>query len=163
MANILEHWIITQYILPLLLVYLIVYALLEKTKILGEGQKQINAVVALVISILFVGVASPKLVVSNLILFLTVALIIMFVALLLWGFITGEEAKLPGGKGLKIGAGVVILIAVIWGVFWAMGIETGISNFLFNQKWSEAFWTNALFIIVIVVALGLALKGKTGK
>ena len=88
--TILQNWIFSDFIFPLLLVFLVVFAILEKTSALGKN-KQIDALVALVIGLIFVGFSYPKLVVSNMILFLVVALIVMFVGLLLWGFISGGE------------------------------------------------------------------------
>jgi hypothetical protein len=43
-----------RYILPFLLVFTLVFSVLEKTKILGEGKKQFNVVVSLVLATAFV-------------------------------------------------------------------------------------------------------------
>ena len=159
--TILQHWIFTSFILPFLLVFFIVFAILEKTKIFGDGKKQLNALLAFVIGLIFVGAVFPKLVVGNLILFLTVALVIVFVTLLLWGFVTGGEAKIEG-KGIKWAAGILIGIAVIGAVLWATGLQDETVNLLFGQGWSNEFWINALFVIVIAIALAVVLKGSKG-
>jgi len=145
------------------LIFFIVFGILEKTKIFGSG-KQLNALISFVIGAIFVVAVSPKLVVSNLILFLTVALVVMFVALLLWGFLAGEEGlkfeKAP--IGLKYFIGIVVVISVLVGLLWATGVEKtflgNIFDFFFNQPWSSTFWINALFIAVIIIALVLVLK-----
>jgi len=155
--TILQHWVFTQFVLPFLLIFTIVFAVLQKTKVLGHGKKQLDAIVAFVIGLIFVGVAYPKLVVGNLILFLTVALVVVFVALLLWGFVSGGEAKLEGNT-LKVVGGVSV-IAIIFAVLWAMGIQGGVFGLLFNQSWSSTFWTNFFFIAVIVVVLAVVIKG----
>ncbi len=50
-----EQWFsLSDFILPLLLVFIIVYAILQKTKILGESMKRLNVGVALIIALLFV-------------------------------------------------------------------------------------------------------------
>lgn len=157
--TILQHWIFSKFILPFLLVFFIVFAVLEKTKIFGDNKKQLNALISFVVGIIFVGAVFPKLVVGNLILFLTVALIIVFVVLLLWGFLTGEEAKFSG-KAVKIIAAIVIIVAVAIFFFWTAGWQTTIFSTLFNQSWSKAFWTNLLFIVIIAIALALILKAK---
>ncbi len=158
--TILQHWIFTQFALPFLLVFFIVFAILEKTKVLGDDKKQLDALVAFLIALIFVSAVFPKLVVGNLILFLTVAIIVVFVGLLIWGFVSGGEAKLEG-KGIKIAAGIVILIAVIAAVLWATGVGFGFIEYMFTQEWSKTFWTNALFIVVIAAALALVIgKGK---
>ena len=43
----LQNWLFTRFAWPFLLVFFIVFAILEKTKLLGEGKKQVNALVAL--------------------------------------------------------------------------------------------------------------------
>jgi|TARA_Y100000034_G_scaffold119266_1_gene160872 CDP-diglyceride synthetase len=155
--TILQHWIFTQFALPFLLIFAVLYGILEKTEILGKGKHQINAIVSFVVGLIFVGFAYPKLVVENLILFLVVALVVVFVALLLWGFIAGE-AKIEGNMK-KVLVGVVI-IAVIAAVFWAMGIDGGAIDLLFKQDWSNTFWTNVAFVVVIAIALALILKNS---
>ena len=163
METIFQHFIFKEFIFPFLLIFTIVFAILEKTKILGEDKKQTNAIVAFVIGLIFVGVAYPKDVVNNMILFLTVALIVAFVALLLWGFIMGEEAKIiPGdAKWIKWVVGIGVILAVLIAFFWSAGIDVKIIDLLFKQGWSNTFWTNALF--VAVVAIGIAIVVRKAK
>src|SRR3989344_4428063 len=92
--TILQHWIFTSFVFPFLLIFFIVFGILQKSKLFGEA-KQLNALIAFVIGLIFVGAVFPKLVVGNLILFLTVAVVVMFVALLLWGFVAGGEEGQP--------------------------------------------------------------------
>lgn len=159
--TIFQYWLVTQFILPFLLVWTIVFAILEKTKLFGDDKKQLNAIIAFVIGLIFVGAVFPKLVVSNLILFLTVAIVVMFVALLLWGFIAGQELKtdILKNKGLKWVVGIAVVISVIIALLWASGIEGNVIDFLFNQTWSSTLWTNLAFVAVIAIALAIVLKG----
>jgi len=160
--TILQHWIFTQFILPFLLIFAIIFAILEKTNLLGDGKHQVNAIVAFVIGIIFVSAAYPKEVVGNLILFLTVALIVVFVTLLLWGFVSGGDMKgdILQNKGLKITIIVVLVIVMIIAVLWASGIQGGVFDLLFRQSWSSAFWTNVAFVAVIAGALALMLRSS---
>jgi hypothetical protein len=159
--TILQHPVATKFIYPFLLLFFIVFALLEKTKLLGE-KKQINALVAFVVGLIFVAAAYPKMVVGNMILFLTIAIIVVFVALMLWGFIAGEEGlkfeKAP--IALKWTIGIVILIGIILAVLWASGIGLGFFENIFG-KGTETFWTNAIFIVMIAVALAVVLASKS--
>ena len=91
-------------------------------------------------------------------------MIVIFVSLLLWGFVSGGEIKLDGG--MKKLAGVVLIVAVIIAIFWAVGLRVEFLNdtidFLFYQSWSATFWTNALFVGAIAVALAVVLtKAKS--
>lgn len=150
--------IVSKFVLPFLLIFFIVFALLEKTKILGEERKQLNALVAFVIGLIFVSAISPKLIVSNLILFLTVAIVVMFVGLILWGFATGGEAKIGGEKWVKYVGGGIVVVGVLIALIWATGYWNNFIDFFFKQDWSSSFWTNFLFIVVIAAALATAIK-----
>jgi len=167
--TILQHWVFTRFVLPFLLIFFIVFGVLEKTKLFGSDKKQLNALIALVIGLILVGAASPTLTISHLILFLTIAVVVLFVALLLWGFVSGEEGlkfeKAP--KALKWFIGIVIVIAVIIALLWALGTEASFSgvifNFLFKSDWSKSFWTNLSFVVVIIIALVLVLRKAKGE
>ncbi|MBI2044153.1 hypothetical protein HYT24_02205 [Candidatus Pacearchaeota archaeon] len=156
--TILQNWIVTKFILPFVLVFAIVFAVLEKTGVLGTDKKQLNAMVAFVVGLIFVGVVYPKEVVGNMILFLSVALVIVFVLLVLWGFLVGESATFKEGK-LKYAALGVSVVAVVGATIWAMGIHNNLIDTLFYQPWSKTFWTNAAFVVAIAAAIAIVLIG----
>ncbi len=156
--TILQSEILTKFVYPFLLIFFIVFAVLEKTKVFGEGKKQLNALVAFVIGLIFVGAIFPKMVVSNMILFLTVALVVVFVVLLLWGFISSGKEGFEISKSLKIFLFIVLGIAVVIAILWATGVGGSFFDFLFESGWSNSFWTNFLFIVVIAAALALVIK-----
>jgi len=158
--TILQHEILTKFAYPFLLIFFIVFAILEKTKILGEEKKQLNALIAFVIGLIFVSAFQPKIIVENLILFLTVALVVMFVVLMIWGFVssTKEGFQLEGWMKwiLWIVGGIAVIIAVLW----AVGVWDKVVDLLFKQNWSNSFWTNAAFIVAIAAALAAVLKSS---
>jgi Ni/Fe-hydrogenase subunit HybB-like protein len=158
--TIFQHFIFREFILPFLLIFVIVFALLQKTKLLGDGKKQIDAIVAFVIGLIFVGVAYPKDVVNNMVLFLVVAIIVALVVLMLWGFISGSEMKegILTNTAVKWIVGIVIFIAVIIALLWATGFEGTALDFLFRQSWSKTFWTNVAFVVVIGIVLAIVIK-----
>lgn len=153
--------IISQFILPFMLIWFIVFALLEKTKLLGE-KKQINSIVALVIGLIFVGAVFPKLIVSNLILFLTVAIVCVFVALLIWGFIFGTMGdKVPAlDKWLKLGLAVVVTVAFVWAIVWATGFSENVGTFFSGNGLGQTILVNGVFVLVIAAALALILRNQ---
>lgn len=162
----LQNWVVTKFILPFLLLFFIVFGILEKTKVFGESNKQLNAFISLIIGLIFVGAVFPKLVVENMILFLTVAVVVLFVALILWGFISGEEGLKFGNMhtALKWTIGIAVVIATLIALLFATGVEYEttklIIDALFGQSWSQTFWTNMAFVAVIVIAVVLILKDK---
>lgn len=155
--TILQNWIFTKFILPFLLIFFIAFGILEKTKIFGENQKQLNALISFVIGLIFVGAVFPKLVVGNLILFFTVAIVVLFIAMLLWGFVSGQPLEIKN-KALQIVIGIAVVVAVVIALLWALGIEGSTFDFIFRQSWSADFWTNAAFVVVIVIALVIVMR-----
>ncbi len=157
---ILQSEIFTKFAFPFLLIFFILFGILEKTKLFGENKKTLNAMIAFVVGLIFVGAIFPKIVVGNLVLFLTVAIVVVFVGLILFGFLSGEEVKVPGK--VKPLIAIVVIIAVLIATLWALGIQGNVFDLLFRQSWSTAFWTNAAFIVVIIIAIAVVvLSGKS--
>ena len=104
---------------------------------------------------------------SNLILFLAIALVVIFVVLLLWGFIMGEEGLnifKNAPKGLKWAIGIFVVITTLIAVLWAAGVDTAsFFDRLFNSSWSNQFWTNTVFIVLVVIALVVVLASGKSK
>ncbi len=163
----LQSPLLTNFVYPFLLIFFILFAVLEKSKVFGEGRTQINAFVSFVIGFIFVSAVFPKEMASNLMLFLSIALAVVFVVLVLWGFIMGEDGlkifeKSP--PGLKWAIGGFIIVAVIIAVLWAAGVDTAsFFDNLFNSSWSSKFWTNFVFIVFVVVALAVVLATSKSK
>jgi len=158
----LQSPILTNFVYPFFLIFFLAFAILEKSKLLGD-QKQINALVAFVIGFIFVSAIFPKEMVSNLILFLAVAIVVVFVILLLWGFVMGSEGLkiMSAPKGLKIAIGIVLVIAAIIAVVWAAGFDSaGFFDDIFHSSWSGALWTNVFFIVAVAAALAVVLGSK---
>ena len=162
--TILQHWIFSQFALPFLLIFFIVFGLLEKTGLFGSDKKQLNAMIAFIIGLIFVGAIFPKIVVGNLILFFTVALVVMFIGLLLWGFVSGDEPKVD--DTLKKPFVALVIIAVVAALLWALGVPGGFFrdafDFIFLSDWSGSFWTNVVFVIVVVAAVVAVVKSGSG-
>src|SRR3989304_792800 len=72
--------------LPFLLVFAIIFAVLQKSEILGKGKKQTDAIIALVAGLIVVAVGSATKIINNLLPVLAVGLVVLLVFFLLWGF-----------------------------------------------------------------------------
>jgi hypothetical protein len=153
----LQYDVISKFLLPFLLVFFILFAILEKTKLLGD-KKQIHALVAFVIGLIFVGAVYPVLVVSNLILFLTVTIVSVFVVLLIWGFIFGDKEGFKPAGWMKWALGIIAAIAFVVAMIWATGLLDNLQTFL-SAGIGGTILTNAIFLIVIAIALALVMKG----
>lgn len=131
-----------------------------KTKIFGDKNPQLNAFIAFIVGLVFVAAIEPKLIVENLVLTLTVAIVVVFIILLLWGFVAGEGGlKFENApNALKWFVGIVFVIFALAALLWATGAQGGFFDFLFRQGWSSDFWTNFAFLAVIIIALVVVLK-----
>ena len=162
--DVLNSAVVAQFILPFTLIFFILFAVLEKTKILGGDKHALNVWTSAVISLIFVSAVFPKQVVANLMLFLVIAMVVIFVVLILWGFVNNGEAKIDGNV-MKL-TGIVIVIIVIIAVFWAAGLRLEFLNklieFLFYSNWSKDFWTNAAFLGFVAIAIALTWFGAKG-
>jgi hypothetical protein len=164
MATILQAPILVDFLYPFLLIFFLLFAILEKTNIFGEGKKQINALISLVIALIFVSAVFPKIIVGNLMLFLSVGLVVVFVALMLWGFVSGK-GEFTGGMN-KFWAWI-IGIAIVFAILWASGLGGSlveIFDWLFGSSWSGVLWTNILMVALIAGAIAVVLvKKASGK
>jgi len=152
MATILENDLVQKILLPWVLIFTLVFAILQKTEVLGKGKQQIDAIVAFVIATIFVTFASQVDWVAKLSVFLAVGLFIIFAFLMLWGFVWGKSGDILGEKaeGLKWTIGIVALLAIV-GFFLVI---TGIWAKLVS---SPGFSSNLLFIILIVAVIVVVL------
>ncbi|MBN2566965.1 hypothetical protein JXB02_02670 [Candidatus Woesearchaeota archaeon] len=145
-------------VLPFLLVFTVVFAILEKTKVFGtedvEGvkvtKKNLNSMVAFVIA--FLVVASTRLVaiinqsLANMVLLL---LLIISFLLLIGTFYKEDELPvfLEGGWRTGFTIAVLVIIVLIWlyAIGWLMPILTYISGHWDNN------WVASIILLLVIV------------
>ena len=149
-------------LLPFLLVFSLVFAVLQKSKILGEGKKQLDALVALSVGLLVIAFGQAVGIIIQLVAFLSVSLVVILVFMILVGSMFKEgEFKLDGW--IKLVIGVIIFLAVIVAVLVYTGGWDWIMNFLDTS--SSSLWTNVFFIAIVVIAIAVVvfMGGKPAK
>lgn len=149
-----------QIILPFALVFTLIFAILEKSKILGEGRHQINSIISLVTAFILIGMPLARGVIIKVIPILVVLVVLILVFMIILGFVGGttKEGNLSKGLGIAIGiiAGIVLIAAVLWSTGWlAKLIEMG------NKPELSMVWQSTIFIIIIAVVMIVVLKGKS--
>lgn len=163
-------------ILPFLLVFSVVFAILDKTKVLGTenidgteySKKNINAMVAFVVAFLVVVskqlVATINKALANVVILLL--MIVMFMVLIGVFFKKDEEVVLE--KGWRIAFMVVILIAVVLIFLNAIPTEDGNSNWLAEgwgwlvNNWnSNSIGAIIMFIVIIALIIGITSDKKS--
>jgi len=155
--------IFMEYILPFLLVFTLVFAVLDKTKLLGEGKRQINAIISLVIGLILLAFPAPRDIIVKLIPFLAVVLVILFVFMLLYGFLAGKKEGDVLNKGLKIALGIIVGLSLIVAILWISGVWDVIYDKLVNQEGAGKIWMNVLLIAIIAGAMSVVLATGGGK
>ena len=159
--TILSHPIFVETILPFLLVFTIVFAVLQKSKILGDGKRQIDAIVSLVIGLLVISFAQAVGIIVQLIPFLAVGLVVLLVLMLLVG--SFWKGDLP--KKLQYVMMTVVILAVVVAVMLLTGAWSWLLDLVYLGEDSSLFM-NALFVIIIagaVVWVIISAGGKSGK
>ena len=155
-------------VLPFILVYTIMFAILEKTKLFGtetvKGEaytkKNLNAMVSFVVA--FLVVASSKLVetitaISSQIIILL--LLVVFFLMLIGSFVTTKDItdKGVGGaldRGWRILFGVIIFIGIVFIFLDAIKLETGESWLEVFISFLLQFYTNtAVAALVLIIAV----------
>ncbi len=148
--EIMESWGMLDVMLPFLLIFTVVFAVLQKAKIFGDDSKRFNVIIALVLGMVVViphiiGTypegKDAVLIINNALPNVALVLIAIIMVLLLSG-VFGYEAKGAGGGTLFIAFVVVI---------WIFGVSAG--------WWSNFSWFNidpdTLAIILVILVFGI--------
>lgn len=165
--TILSSPIFVETILPFLLVFTIVFAVLQKSKLFGDGKKQIDAIVALVAGILIVSFAGATGVILQMTVFLAVSLVVILVLLILLGAFA-KEGEFWGDKGmfpnaLKYVAMVVVILAVIIAAVYVTGFWEYLYDWVYVGGTSSSTFINVLFFVIIAGAVTAVLVKSGGK
>tara|TARA_Y100000310_G_scaffold292387_1_gene321097 strand:- start:47 stop:553 length:507 start_codon:yes stop_codon:yes gene_type:complete len=157
--TILTSPIFTEMVLPFILIFTVVFAILQKTQILGKGKKQIDAIVSLAIGLMVVSYANAVGIISDLMPFMAVSVVIILVFLLLYGMVF-KEGEFDLSKKVKNVFGGLAALAVIIAVVMVTGIWGYIQENWLGGESQSAIVTNTIFIIIIAVAIGIVLSSS---
>jgi hypothetical protein len=161
-GSILTASIFTDFIFPFLLVFVVIFALLEKTKLFGEERRQINALVSLFISLIFLAFEGARLAIVNFMPLVVIAIIFILIFMMLWGFVGGSVEK-GMNKGLKITFGILIGLFVIIAGLYVTGAWNTVYDSLFAGGSAGKIWVNILILAIIGGAVALVLSTGKGK
>ena len=143
----------TEYVLPFVLVFTLVFAVLQKTKVLGEDVKQINSIIALVTGLFLIAFPFARNIVVGLMPFLAVFAVILLVFMLLFGFVSNSKDGVDIGKFWKyffyaiLGVSLTIVILILSG-YWDI-----LFNLAFSSSSSSQILINGFLILVIAGAI----------
>lgn len=157
---------ITQVILPFLLVFVIMYAVLTKTKILGESKKNLNIIVALIMGAMvviphimgkFPPNADPVLIFNEALPQLSIVLVAIVFLLILIG-VFGQDTVMLGmtAPGWILFASVLI-IAIVFGSaagWWSSGV---------SQTLEDVFGVEAVALAIMLLVFGIIIAWITSE
>jgi len=150
----LEDFGMTDALLPFLLIFVILFAMLQKTKILGEGKKNFNVIISTIIALL---VVIPHVtnsyppnrdvveIINSSLPHISMLMVAVIMALLLIGLM-GGEAKWLGGS-LSGWIAVLAFLIVIYVFGGSMGVW---ENSLYRWWGSD---TTSVIIIILIFAI----------
>ncbi len=152
-----------EYLLPFALVFTLIFAILQKSKLLGEGKKQIDAIIGLVVGLILIAYAPARLIVVQLQVFLAVFASILLVFMLLMAFINQKKEGEILGKWFKYALYAILVIALIITLIVITGYWDFVTGYLFDSSTGGQIWVNGLIIVVIIGALIAVLWDKGEK
>ena len=160
----LERWGLTDVLLPFLLIFVIVYAVLQKTKILGETKKNLNVVVAVIVGLLvviphvtgrFPANADPVEIINEALPQVSIVLVAIIFLLLMIG-VFGQDyvflgVTMPGWITL---VSLIIIVLIFGGAagWWDSGFGTTLENF---------FGTEGVAIFIMLLVFGIIIAWIT--
>lgn len=154
-----EHPFFTEGVLPFVLVFVLMFAILEKTKVLGDGKTQIDAIVALVLGLILIVTPGPRDMIVGILPWLAVGVAVILTFMILYGFVAGDLTDDKNvSKGMKITFGVLAAIFVVTVVMIVTGLWGSITG-IFSGSSGNSLLLNILFIAVIAGVVIVALKG----
>jgi len=151
----------TKVILPFILVFVLIFAILERSKILGEEKTQINSIVSLVMALIMIGVPLARGIIVDIVPVVAVIAVVLLVFMLILGMVGAtHEGKL--NKPLQITTGIIIGIAIIITLLYSTGWLPKIKT-ITEQPWASQLWQSLIFIAVIITVIVIAVRSAKEK
>jgi hypothetical protein len=149
---------LTEWILPFLLIFVIIFALLEKSNLFGEGKQQIDSLVSLSAAILSVSVPYSRQVIVELMPWLGVGLVCLFVFFVMYSFIVGDKL-FEEAKWLKYTLLAIVAIFVFGVIFQVTGFWTFVTSK--TDSFSSDMFISILLVVIAIVSVGWVVKDKS--
>ncbi|MEK6859704.1 MAG: hypothetical protein AABX54_02715 [Nanoarchaeota archaeon] len=151
--------IFVDYLLPFVLVFTLIFAILQKTKLLGDEAKRANAIIGLVVGLLLIAFKQPRDIIVLLMPFLAVFATVLLVFMLLYGFIVGKKEGDVLGYWWKVAFAAVLTISFIAFLLAITGYFNIVWDYLFNTRQGSAIWMNAILLAIIIGAIVAVVRG----
>ena len=157
---------VTDVLLPFLLVFVFIFAILQKTKILGDGKKNLSVAVAVIVGLLFVvphvtgkypANSDPVEIINRALPQVSIIVIAIVFLLILIG-VFGQDfvflgASMPGWIAI---ISMIIVLVIFGGAagWWQPSLQQSLENI---------FGSDALAIVVMLLVFGIIIAFITGE
>ena len=162
----LDSWGLTDIMLPFLLVFVVIYAILQKTKILGEEKKNLSVVVAIVVALLvvvphvtgrFPANSDPVLIINNALPQVSIVLVAIVFLLVMIG-VFGQDYVFLGvtAPGWITLVSLVAIILIFGGAagWWSGAVGDTLQDF---------FGTEGIAIFIMLLTFGIIIAWITSE
>ena len=149
--TILSNPFVKDLVLPFLLIFAVVFAILQKSEILGKERRQTDAIVALVVGLLVVAVGTTTNIITGLMPILAVGLVVLLAFFLLWGF-AFKQGEFAVHSGVRWAIAAIAAIALIITVLYLTGSWDYLKNL---TSGGESIITNVVFVGLIIIAIAV--------
>ena len=162
----LDNMGLTDILLPFLLIFVIIFAILQKTKVLGEERKNLNIIVALVVGLLvviphatgrFPPNADPVIIINDALPQLSIVLVAVIFLLVLIGAFGQDYVFLGVAMPGWITAFSLVVIIIIFGG--AAGWWSG----QFGNNLENIFGTEAIAVAIMLLVFGIVIAWITSE
>jgi len=162
----LDNWGLTEALLPFLLIFTIIFAILQKTKILGEDKKNLSVIVAIVVGLLvvvphatgrFPANADPVLIINDALPQVSIVLVAVIFLLILIG-VFGQDyvflgVTMPGW--ITLISFIIILLIFGGSAGWWQGD--------FGNTLENFFGTEGVAVFIMIVTFGIIIAWITSE
>jgi len=155
--TILTSPIFSEIVLPFVLIFTVLFAILQKTQILGKGKKQIDAIVSLSIGLIVVSYANAVNIISDLMPFMAISIVIILVFLILYGMVF-KEGQFDLNNKVKNIIGGLATLALGVAVLYITGTWEYIQNNWLGGETQSSIVTNVIFLVIVAVAIGIVMS-----
>jgi len=148
--------VLAQTIFVFILIFSLIYGILQRSKILGEGSKQTNALIALAIGLLVVSVGYALDLITKIVPVLAVGLVLILVFLLFIALFYEKEFKPQ--KWMTLTAISLAFVAVAITIIYYTGFFNTIASWFSAE--SSNWAGNIVLIIIVIIVFLIAFLGK---
>ncbi len=143
-------------LLPFILIFAIIFAILEKTEILGKGKTNINAIIAIVIGLLLVVQRGIVDIINLFLPRVSLIIVVILMGLLVIAMVAGKSFE--GLKGGVLGIAIVlIIIAIVIAVTSPPG-SFG-PGFVISPGDKEVLLGLGIPLLILIIVIGVVTSG----